>query len=276
MTCPQVLRQVQRYRDRESPFSSPVQSLRAMISVYLPLLPLSKWNLYLASLYSRLATHGLLLSLEKGTNPTETLSNVAGERDSPDEDVELVSSCKQGRIDAFEALVEKYQKKMLNVACRMIGDYDEACEVVQDAFLSAYRSIKKFRGESRFSTWLYRIVLNFSKNRMTQVRTRGAREVYSIDSATGTDEGSRRMDPPDPGPSALEEMEKKEVDARVQGCINGLDSEHREVLVLRDIQGFSYEEIRDILKIPDGTVKSRLFRARDALKECLKKVLGEL
>jgi len=98
-----------------------------------------------------------------------------------DDDSRLVSSCRQGEIDAFEALVQKYQKKMLNVAYRMIGDYDEACEVVQDSFLSAYRSIKKFRGESRFSTWLYRIVLNLSRNRIAQVRTRGSREVYSID-----------------------------------------------------------------------------------------------
>jgi RNA polymerase sigma-70 factor (ECF subfamily) len=193
-----------------------------------------------------------------------------------DEDAQLVSSCRNGEIDSFEALVEKHQKKMLNVAYRMIGDYDEACEVVQDAFLSAYRSIKKFRGEARFSTWLYSIVVNLSKNRMKQIKTRGTREVYSVGSRAETEEGSRRMDPPDPDPSALEQMEKKEVDARVQGCINGLDSEYREVLVLRDIQGFSYEEIRDILKIPDGTVKSRLFRARDALKECLKKVLGDL
>ena len=193
-----------------------------------------------------------------------------------DDDSQLVSSCKQGKIDAFEALVEKYQKKMLNVAYRMIGDYDEACEVVQDAFLSAYRSIKKFRGEARFSTWLYSIVVNLSKNRMKLRKTRGTREVYSIDSPVEAEESPRRMDPPDPGPSALEQMEKKEEDARIQECINGLHSEHREVLVLRDIHGFSYEEIRDILKIPDGTVKSRLFRARDTLKECLKKALGDL
>jgi RNA polymerase sigma-70 factor (ECF subfamily) len=193
-----------------------------------------------------------------------------------DDDSQLVSSCRKGEIDAFEALMEKYQKKILNLAFRMIGDYDEACEVVQDAFLSAYRSIKKFRGEARFSTWLYSIVLNLSRNRMKQLRARGAREVYSIDARAETGEGSRRMDPPDPGLSIPEQMEKREVDARVQGCIDGIDSDYREVLVLRDIQGFSYEEIRDILKIPDGTVKSRLFRARDALKECLKKVLGDL
>jgi len=204
-------------------------------------------------------------------------NRVEGRLQTPaDDDSQLVLSCRKGEIDAFEALVEKYQKKMLNVAYRMIGDYDEACEVVQDAFLSAYRSIKKFRGEARFSTWLYSIVLNLSRNRRKQIQTRGAREVYSIDAPAETEGGSLRMDPPDPGPSIPEQMEKKEVDARVQGCINGLDSEYREVLILRDIQGFSYEEIRDILKVPDGTVKSRLFRARDGLKECLKKVLGDL
>jgi RNA polymerase sigma-70 factor, ECF subfamily len=193
-----------------------------------------------------------------------------------DDDSLLVLSCQKGEIDAFEALVEKYQKRMLNVAYRMIGNYDEACEVVQDAFLSAYRSIKKFRGEARFSTWLTSIVMNLSRNRRKQIQTRGAREVYSIDDPVKTEEGSLSLDPPDQGPSVLEKLEQKEAEARVQGCINGLDTEYREVLVLRDIQGFSYEEIRDILKIPDGTVKSRLFRARDALKGCLKRMLGNL
>jgi RNA polymerase sigma-70 factor (ECF subfamily) len=193
-----------------------------------------------------------------------------------DDDSLLVLSCQKGEIDAFEALVEKYQKRMLNVAYRMIGDTDEACEVVQDAFLSAYRSIKKFRGEARFSTWLTSIVMNLSRNRRKQIQTRGAREVYSIDNPLKTEEGSLSLDPPDQEPSVLEKLEQKETEARVQGCINGLDTEYREVLVLRDIQGFSYEEIRDILKIPDGTVKSRLFRARDALKDCLKRMLGNL
>jgi RNA polymerase sigma-70 factor (ECF subfamily) len=206
------------------------------------------------------------------------MSNRAEER-APrpaDDDSLLVLSCQKGEIDAFEALVEKYQKRMLNVAYRMLGDYQEACEVVQDAFLSAYRSIKKFRGEARFSTWLTSIVMNLSRNRRKQIQTRVAREVYSIDDPLETENGSVSADPPDPGPSVLDELEQKERDARVQGCISGLEAEYREVLVLRDIQGFSYDEIRDILKVPDGTVKSRLFRARDALKDCLKRVLGGL
>ena len=220
-----------------------------------------------------------LLRRQEGTNFLTPMSNQEESSSEKavglDEDFEAVSQCRKGDVDAFETLVEKYQKKMLNLAYRMIGDYEEACEVVQDAFLSAYRSIKKFRGEARFSTWLYSIVVNLSKNRLKQIKTRGAREVYSIDNPLRTEEGSLSPDPPDRGPTVLEKLEQKEAEARVQGCINGLDPEYREVLVLRDIQGFSYEEIRDILKIPDGTVKSRLFRARDALKDCLKRVLGD-
>jgi RNA polymerase sigma-70 factor (ECF subfamily) len=193
-----------------------------------------------------------------------------------DEDHEVVLSCQKGDTEAFEALVEKYQRKMLNIAYRMIGDYDEACEVVQDAFLAAYRSIRKFRGEAKFSTWLYSIIVNLSRNRRKQIKTRFSREAFSLDNPTTTEEGHLRTEPPGQDPSPLEQIEKEEVEAKVQECINGLDFEYREVLVLRDIQGFSYEEIRDILKIAEGTVKSRLFRARDALKQCLKKVLGDL
>ena len=206
------------------------------------------------------------------------MSNKGEEKNqsAADEDYELVGLCQKGNVEAFEALVGKHQKKMLNIAFRMIGSYEEACEVVQDAFLSAYRAIGKFRGEARFATWLYTIVINLSKNRRKQMKVQFHREGLLIDNPADTEDGQVRRDPPDPEPPILEQMEKKEVRARVQKCLNTLDDEYREVLVLRDIQGFSYEEIRDILKIPEGTVKSRLFRARDALKDRLKKTLGDL
>ena len=193
-----------------------------------------------------------------------------------DEDLEFVTLCQRGDVDAFGPLVEKHQKKMLNIAYRMMGDYEAASEVVQDAFLHAYKAIRKFRGEARFSTWLCRIVINLSKNRIKQMKTRLEREGVSLDAPTETEDGHVPHDPPAQEPSALEEMERKEVQTAVQVCINALDDDYREVLVLRDIQGLSYEEIGEILKIPGGTVKSRLFRARDALKEGLKKALGEL
>ena len=192
-----------------------------------------------------------------------------------DEDLEFVTLCQRGDIDAFRPLVEKHQRKMLNIAYRMIGDYETACEVVQDAFLSAYKAIRKFRGEATFSTWLCRIVINLSKNRIKQMKARLEREGVSLDAPIETEDGQVLHDPPAQEPSVLEQMERKEVQTAVQGCINALDDDYREVLVLRDIQGFSYDEIGEILKIPGGTVKSRLFRARDALKDGLKKVFGE-
>jgi len=119
-------------------------------------------------------------------------------------------------------------------------------------------------------------VINLSKNRMKQIKIQFNREGPSLDVPVDTADGQFRRDPQAHEPPIVEQLEKKEVQAKVQKCLNTLDDEYREVLVLRDIQGFSYEEIRDILKIPDGTVKSRLFRARDALKDCLKKALGDL
>jgi len=193
-----------------------------------------------------------------------------------DDDAEFVLLCQKGDIDAFEVLVERHQKKMLNIAYRLIGDYEDACDIVQEAFLSAYRSIKRFRGESRFATWIYRIVVNHTKNRLHQVRARSRHEGSSIDDPAATGGGNPLRPAATPESSPIELLEKKEREAKVQECINSLADEYREVLVLRDMQGYSYEEIQDILNIPDGTVKSRLFRARTALKECLTKVIGDL
>jgi RNA polymerase sigma-70 factor, ECF subfamily len=188
----------------------------------------------------------------------------------------LVSLCLKGEVNAFEVLVERYQKKMLNIAFRMTGDYEDACEVVQDAFLAAYRSIKQFRGQSQFSTWLTAITINHAKNRLKQMRTRHHHEGLSIDNPLDNQDSRVFFEPQSSEPTVVEQLETKEIQAKVQKCINTLDEEYKAVLVLRDIQEFSYDEIRDILKIPDGTVKSRLFRARDAVKNCLKKVLEVL
>ena len=217
-------------------------------------------------------------AFRQGTIFGAAMSNISGNRipTGVDTDHEAVTACQKGDVAAFERLVEKYQKKMLNIAYRMTGDYDDACEVVQEAFLSAYRAIRKFRGDARFSTWLYGIVVNHAKNRLKQVQSRTFREGTSLDDPVETGEGQYVREPVAQESLAVEELERKEIREKVQHCIESLDPEQREVLVLRDIQGFAYEEIRDILKLPDGTVKSRLFRARDAMKQCLKKALGDL
>jgi RNA polymerase sigma-70 factor (ECF subfamily) len=193
-----------------------------------------------------------------------------------DEDYEFVSLCKKGDVEAFEVLVKKHQKKMLNIAYRMIGNYEEACEIVQDSFVSAYKAIRDFEGKAKFSTWLYTIVMNLSKNRLKQLKTQLYHEQVSIDDPVLTDDGNIKAESVSNKPSILEQLEKKEFQQKVQGCVNSLDDEFKEVLILRDIQGFSYDEIRKMLKIAEGTVKSRLFRSREALKICLKKVIGDL
>ena len=193
-----------------------------------------------------------------------------------DEDTNEVFLSKKGDTDAFEILVNKYQKKMLNIAYRMIGNYDDACEIVQDAFVSAFKNMKHFRQEAKFSTWLYTIVVNLSKNRLKQLTVREHREELTLDSSMNPDDRQLNKEPVSSEPSVLENIEKRETQKVVQGCINSLDYEFREVIVLRDIQGFSYEELSDMLKMKEGTVKSRLFRAREALKNCLKKALGDL
>ena len=206
------------------------------------------------------------------------MSNVSVENSSNalDADAALVALSQQGDLSAFEALVAKYQKRMLNIAFRFLGDYDDACEVVQDAFVSAYRNLKGFRSEAKFSTWLTAITMNLSKNRLKRMKLHQARVPVSLDAPIQTASGEVMPDPPSGEPSVLDRMEERDIQAKVQDCIKALEPDFREVLILRDMQDFSYEEIGGMLKVAAGTVKSRLFRARESVKDCLKKSMGDL
>ena len=193
-----------------------------------------------------------------------------------DEDAKLVCFCKKGNVDAFEELVKKHQKKMLNISYRMIGNYEDACEIVQDAFISAYKAIRHFEERARFSTWLYTIVINLSRNRLNQLKIQGSREAFSMDDPISTDSGELVVELASSESSVIENLEKRELQQKVQKCIDSLDSEFKEIIILRDVQEFSYDEISDMLSIPDGTVKSRLFRAREMLRDHLKRVMGDM
>ena len=216
--------------------------------------------------------------MQRGTNMPVELSHRSGinEISEADNDAALVLSSQKGDIVAFESLVVRHQKRMLNVAFRLLGDYDEACEVVQDAFVSAYKNIRTFRGDSKFTTWLTAITLNLSKNRLKQIKARQSHVSYTLDDPLWTDDAELTRDAPSKEPSALDRLEKQDVRGKVQDCIKALEPEYREVLVLREMQDFSYGEIGGMLNIQEGTVKSRLFRARAAVRDCLKKALGEL
>jgi RNA polymerase sigma-70 factor (ECF subfamily) len=219
------------------------------------------------------AISGLIDTISKGNiSGDQTVQYMNGKEDySPDNDYELVSRCKKGDLDAFEALVIKHQRKMLNTAFRMVGNYEDACEIVQDAFFSAYRAIQQFEGRSSFSTWLSSIVINTSRNRIQQIRSASRHEQFSLDDPVSTENSSMRIELASDCPSAMDQMEQKDIQAGVQKCLNTLETEFKEVLILRDIQGFSYHEISDMLRVAQGTVKSRLFRAREYMKKCLLK-----
>ncbi len=214
---------------------------------------------------------------DEGTNWPAELSHRAEAHDAPaaDADAELVASSRKGDLNAFESLVTRHQKRMFNIAFRLIGNYDDASEVVQDAFVSAYKGIGTFRGDSKFSTWLTTITLNLSKNRLKQAASRQSRLSYCLDDPAWTEACTAIAEPPSKEPSALDRLEQQDIRAGVQDCIAALERDFREVIVLRDMQDFSYDEIARMLNLREGTVKSRLFRARDAVKECLKKVRGE-
>jgi len=184
----------------------------------------------------------------------------------------LVEKAKAGDIKAFEKLIEGCQKKVFNIALRMIGDYDEASELAQEAFLRAYKSIKNFKGDSLFSTWIYKVTTNVC---LDELRRRKNKNIISLDEDVEHDgnEFKRQVKDESPGPESL--AERNELKRIVTEAINLLPEDYKVVIVLRDIQGFIYEEISNIIKCPAGTVKSRINRARQALKKILEKS-GEL
>jgi len=194
----------------------------------------------------------------------------------PDDDQHLVSLCKRGDVDAFEVLVRRYEKKMFNIAFRMLGSHEDAVEVVQDTFVAAFRHITGYKEKAAFSTWLTSIVLNQSRNRIKQVKVRQRHEQRVPENPVAGEDEPVGFDPPAEGLTPLEQLEQHDLRGAVQGCLAAMDTEFREVLILRDMQGCSYHEIADILGVAEGTVKSRLFRARTAARDSLKGLVEDL
>lgn len=174
-------------------------------------------------------------------------------------DADCVRRIQHGEVDAFEVLVRRHEKTIFNLVYRMLGDYDDAIEVSQEVFLSAYRAIGQFRGDANFSTWLYRIALNHVTTRRRSNNSRLHR--------TAPIEDMELIRDSQPGPA--ETLEKKEMQERVQLALNKLSPEDAAVILLRDLQDVPYDEVARLLEIPVGTVKSRLHRARQALKSLL-------
>jgi RNA polymerase sigma-70 factor (ECF subfamily) len=171
-------------------------------------------------------------------------------------DAECVRRVQQGDTDSFEVLVRRHQKATFNLVYRLLGDYDEAAEIAQEVFLSAYKSIHRFRGDANFATWLYRIAFNHASTRRKSLN-RAQRRHVPLDGDEAISEGAS-----DPARTA----EQKEIQERVQEALNSLDAGDAMIVLLRDLQDVPYDEVARILNVPVGTVKSRLHRARQALK----------
>jgi len=188
------------------------------------------------------------------------------------DEISLIARCKEGSREAFEELVLKNQKKIFNVAYKLLQNYDEANDVAQEVFVRAFRAIKGFRQESGIFTWLYRITVNLSKNRM-KVLARERKRTDSLDDPIVTEEGQVMREVAEDKPSPSQILADKERAELIQAALADLEKEFKTVLVLRDMEGQSYEEIAQITRVNIGTVKSRLHRARMMLKEKLKGVL---
>lgn len=178
-------------------------------------------------------------------------------------DQALIEQCLEGRIDAFGELVAPYQDRLYNTLFRLLGNPDDAAELLQDAMVQAFRGLKSFHGDASFYTWLYRITLNvaFANQRKQRLRLVRAQESTAIS----------RLDLPDPNERNRPEegIEREERHRLIQQALGEVPETFRVILVLKDIEGMKYEEISEVLDIPIGTVRSRLHRARCELKDKL-------
>lgn len=186
-------------------------------------------------------------------------------------DQQLVERAQRGDKHAFELLVAKYQRRLARLISRFVRDAGEVEDVTQEAFIKAYRALPTFRGESAFYTWLYRIGINTAKNYLLALKRRAPTSTqFDVDEAEGFEEAGLLQEVSTPE-NVL--MSKQVVDV-VNSSLQKLPDDLRTALTLREIEGLSYEEIADVMNCPIGTVRSRIFRAREAIAENLRPLLG--
>lgn len=178
---------------------------------------------------------------------------------NPD-DRRLIAAALEGSTAAFGDLVRRYQDRLYNAVLRIVDNADDAADVVQDAFVNAFQALKSFKGDSELYTWLYRIAFNSA---ISQKRRR--KPVASLDTARGSDPTVEPVDLSE-GNQPGDAMERREDEATLMAALARLSPEHRDVLVLKDIDGQRYEEIAVVLGVPIGTIRSRLHRARIELR----------
>jgi RNA polymerase sigma-70 factor (ECF subfamily) len=192
---------------------------------------------------------------------------------SSDDDALLINAFQKGEKKAFDELVIRHKDRIFNLCYRFLGDDDEANDSAQEAFVKAYGSLNRFRLESAFSTWLYRIAVNACKNKLSSSAYKARRKTVSIENPGMPSNEKTPMEIPNGAPSPLARMEEKEKMSLVQRALDTLPVEFKMVVTLRDVEGLSYEDIAKITGLNLGTVKSRIARARTDLRNRLRGVL---
>ncbi|HEX6005454.1 MAG TPA: RNA polymerase sigma factor RpoE [Burkholderiales bacterium] len=186
-------------------------------------------------------------------------------------DQQLVERAQRGDKQAFELLVSKYQRKLARLLSRFIRDATEVEDVTQEAFIKAYRALPTFRGDSAFYTWLYRIGINTAKNYLVAMGRRAPTTTdFDSDEAENFEDGDQLRDLNTPE----NELMSRQVAETVNQTLEELPEELRTAITLREIEGLSYEDIASIMNCPIGTVRSRIFRAREAIADKLRPLLG--
>ena len=190
-----------------------------------------------------------------------------------DVDSPLVERVKRGDTRAFEMLVVKYQRRIERLIGRMVRDVDLVPDIAQESFIRAYRAIPQFRGDSAFYTWLYRIAVNTAKKALMELKRDPLVTESALASRDEDDETSRVENELSDGETPESIMASKQIAATVNAAIEALSEDLRQAITLREIEGLSYEEIAEVMSCPIGTVRSRIFRAREAIAQRLKPIL---
>jgi len=190
---------------------------------------------------------------------------------SPKIQKEVIEGCKAGDEKAFSEIVLTYQKKVFNISFRMLGNREEAKELSQEVFLTVLESIKGLKEAVKFESWLTQITLNHCRNRWKYLKRRQYFKTDSLDDPIETEDGEMERQVFDPSDNPETTFEKKMIRQFVHRGLMKLKEDQREMIVLRDLQGYSYEELGEMFSLPEGTIKSRLHRARMDLKEMLER-----
>ncbi|MGE0190975.1 MAG: RNA polymerase sigma factor [Planctomycetota bacterium] len=186
-----------------------------------------------------------------------------------DPDRDLVKAAQAGASEAFDRLVVRHQDRVVRLARRITGDAETALDVAQTVFVRAWRGLSRFHGDSRFSTWLTRIAINQCRNELRRRRTLKHTRPASLDETSPFTGTSRAANVADPGPTLEEHAEARELGRALEDALRDLEPEAREILVLREVEALSYEDMAALLDVAVGTVRSRLHRARAALRTAL-------